>query len=174
MFDTLKGKNRGAVAWVVGFWLGLWAVALVYHHLGRAALVRLGRILGLPGARRRRRLGVLPNPPMGLWGHVARANYATHGQETVVRGTEVVGGGDLQARIYGDKAKAADVDIEIGSVVIPRMLEAQHMLFSGTTGAGKAQAINPRAAGRSPARPAGFDRGRGPCRRLFLALRTPW
>lgn len=61
---------------------------------------------------------------------------------TVIRGTEVVGGSNLQARMYGDKAAPADVDIEIGGVVVPRMLEAQHMLFSGTTGAGKTQAIN--------------------------------
>lgn len=73
---------------------------------------------------------------------VARANYMPHGQETVIRGTEVVGGSNLQARMYGDKAAPADVDIEIGGVVVPRMLEAQHMLFSGTTGAGKTQAIN--------------------------------
>ncbi len=45
-----------------------------------------------------------------IWGHMmARANYAPHGQETVIRGTEVVGGSDLQARMYGDKAKPADI-----------------------------------------------------------------
>ena len=65
---------------------------------------------------------------------MAHANYASYGQETVIRGTEVVGGSDLQARMYGDKAKPADVYIEIGGVVVPRMLEAQHVLFSGTTG----------------------------------------
>ena len=30
VFGTVKGKNRGAVAWVVWLWLGLWAAALVY------------------------------------------------------------------------------------------------------------------------------------------------
>ncbi|CAJ7575987.1 conjugal transfer protein TrbL [Burkholderia pseudomallei] len=141
VFGTLKGKNRGAVAWVVWLWLGLWAAALVY---GIASAVPRWLASGESSALLALGVAVVSVfCQTRLWGHyVARANYAPHGQETVVRGTEVVGGGDLQARMYGDKAKPADVDIEIGGVVLPRMLEAQHMLFSGTTGAGKTQAIN--------------------------------
>ncbi|KDC25259.1 hypothetical protein L505_5165, partial [Bordetella bronchiseptica F4563] len=111
--DTLKGKNRGAVAWVVWLWLGLWGVALVY---GIASAVPRWLASGESSALLALGVAVVSVfCQTRLWGHyVARANYAPHGQETVVRGTEVVGGGDLQARMYGDKAKPTDVDIEIG------------------------------------------------------------
>ena len=139
LFTTIKGKTPAT--WVTWLWLGLWAVAVLYG-LGSA----LPRMVASGESSALLSIGVAVVAVFcqtRIWGHMmARANYAPHGQETVIRGTEVVGGADLQARMYGDKAKPEDVDIEIGGVVVPRMLEAQHMLFSGTTGAGKTQAIN--------------------------------
>ena len=139
LFNTIKGKEPAT--WVTWVWLCLWAVAVLYG-LGSA----IPRMIASGESSALLSIGVAVVAVFcqtRIWGHMmARANYAPHGQETVIRGTEVVGGSDLQARMYGDKAKPADVDIEIGGVVVPRMLEAQHMLFSGTTGAGKTQAIN--------------------------------
>jgi hypothetical protein len=69
-------------------------------------------------------------------------------------GTFVLRGGDL---VYGERVNAilwdkkalkkikkinSKVDIRIGDVIIPPALEAQHILFSGTTGSGKTQAIS--------------------------------
>lgn len=141
LFTTLRGKTRGAVAWVVWLWLGLWGAALAYgiaSAVPRWIVSGEGSIFLAFGVA-----AVSVFCQVRLWGHfMGRTTYAPHGEETVVRGTEVVDGGSLQARMYGDSAKPADIDIEVGGVVIPRMLEAQHMLFSGTTGAGKTQAIN--------------------------------
>ena len=68
LFTTIKGKTPAT--WVTWFWLGVWAVAVVV-----VSVVCQTRI----------------------WAHmVARANYMPHGQETVIRGTEVVGGSNCQ------------------------------------------------------------------------------
>lgn len=80
---------------------------------------------------------------MRKWDYlVFLSNRFANGQETFRRGTEIVEADDLQKRIHGNKTTLTDAGIEIGGVVIPRPLESQHMLFSGTTGAGKTQAIN--------------------------------
>lgn len=134
-------KGTMPATWVTWFWLGVWTVVYAYG-IGSTAtrMIAGGEPSGLLI------LGVIVMSVFcysRIWAHlIACSNSAAHGQEKVIRGTEVVNGSDLQARMYGDKAKPSDVDIEIGGVVFPRMLEAQHMLFSGTTGAGKTQAIN--------------------------------
>lgn len=51
----------------------------------------------------------------------------------VVRGSRVV---------QGTKGRDDGVSMQIGGVPVPAQLEAQHFLFSGTTGTGKTQAIN--------------------------------
>lgn len=56
--------------------------------------------------------------------------------EGVRRGTQIAEAGKRKKRNQDGSA------IEIGGVEIPRQLEAQHFLFSGTTGTGKTQAIN--------------------------------
>ena len=53
----------------------------------------------------------------------------------VIRGSRVQEGG-------GNGRKASRHAIEIAGVEVPRQLEAQHFLFTGTTGTGKTQAIN--------------------------------
>jgi type IV secretory pathway TraG/TraD family ATPase VirD4 len=63
------------------------------------------------------------------------------GDETVRRGSRVVEAHELDALTSSKKARD-DADVSIGGVTIPRMLEAQHFLISGTTGAGKTQVIN--------------------------------
>lgn len=58
--------------------------------------------------------------------------------QTVLRGSRVVDGAGAAA--IG--RKAGRDSIEIAGVEVPRQLEAQHFLFTGTTGTGKTQAIN--------------------------------
>jgi len=58
--------------------------------------------------------------------------------DIVRRGARVVDAAQMPVGInHGDGA-----DVVIGGVTIPRTLEAQHFLISGTTGAGKTQVIN--------------------------------
>lgn len=63
------------------------------------------------------------------------------GNEAVRRGSRVVDAAQLDARTSTGKAQS-DAEVTIGGVTIPRMLEAQHFLITGTTGAGKTQVIN--------------------------------
>jgi type IV secretory pathway TraG/TraD family ATPase VirD4 len=79
-----------------------------------------------------------------------------NGKEKVRRGSRVVEAAQLNAMTSGKgngsgngKTKAgsaaqtnSDSAICIGGVTIPRALEAQHFLISGTTGSGKTQVIN--------------------------------
>lgn len=64
------------------------------------------------------------------------------GVETVRRGSRVVEADQLDARTSTSRKDRDDADVNIGGVTIPRMLEAQHFLITGTTGAGKTQIIN--------------------------------
>jgi len=63
------------------------------------------------------------------------------GDDAVRRGSRVVEAEEMDARTGNRKARN-DADVSIGGVTIPRMLEAQHFLITGTTGAGKTQVIN--------------------------------
>lgn len=63
------------------------------------------------------------------------------GDEAVRRGSRVIEADEMDART-SDRTRKNDADVTIGGVTIPRMLEAQHFLISGTTGAGKTQVIN--------------------------------
>lgn len=58
--------------------------------------------------------------------------------DSVRRGARVVDARSGKGR--GNDSE--DADVTIGGVTIPRMLEAQHFLITGTTGAGKTQVIN--------------------------------
>lgn len=62
--------------------------------------------------------------------------------DLVRRGARVVDAAQLDARTANNKKDDTGADVNIGGVTIPRMLEAQHFLISGTTGAGKTQVIN--------------------------------
>lgn len=64
------------------------------------------------------------------------------GDDLVRRGSRVVDAAQLDARTRGERRGESGADVNIGGVTIPRKLEAQHFLISGTTGAGKTQVIN--------------------------------
>lgn len=83
----------------------------------------------------------------GIWGTIFQsfqfAGNGGSGDDQVRRGARVVDADELNARNGNGKKKGDDgADVSIGGVSIPRMLEAQHFLVSGTTGAGKTQVIN--------------------------------
>jgi type IV secretory pathway TraG/TraD family ATPase VirD4 len=69
-------------------------------------------------------------------------SIAKQGDDAVRRGSRIVDAAELNARTSSGDGKADVTGVTIGSVTIPRMLEAQHFLISGTTGAGKTQVIN--------------------------------
>lgn len=62
------------------------------------------------------------------------------GDENVRRGSRVVEAAELDAQL--NRSRRDDEPIVIGGVRIPRELEAQHFLVTGTTGTGKTQIIN--------------------------------
>lgn len=59
----------------------------------------------------------------------------------VLRGSMTMHGSDLQRLVVG-KPHPAGLDIVIGGVTVPRSIENQHILLTGTTGSGKTQALN--------------------------------
>jgi type IV secretory pathway TraG/TraD family ATPase VirD4 len=69
-----------------------------------------------------------------VWSYFAKRRT----EDTVQRGTEIVNRLNAGTR----KGKTTDTDLTIGGVLIPAQLEAQHLLITGTTGAGKTQVIN--------------------------------
>jgi type IV secretory pathway TraG/TraD family ATPase VirD4 len=79
----------------------------------------------------------------GVWGSIFQdLKFGSSGgggdDDQVRRGARVVDADQMPAsKNHGDGA-----DVNIGGVTIPRTLEAQHFLISGTTGAGKTQVIN--------------------------------
>lgn len=76
----------------------------------------------------------------GTWGGIFNSfkfGSAGGGDDQVRRGSRVV-----DARTTGSARDDNGAEVSIGGVPIPRMLEAQHFLISGTTGAGKTQVIN--------------------------------
>ena len=83
----------------------------------------------------------------GLWAAILTSLKMTTGEggvgdDLVRRGSRVVDAAQLDARTKGEKKVESGADVNIGGVTIPRKLEAQHFLISGTTGAGKTQVIN--------------------------------
>ncbi|SYZ52416.1 TrwB protein [Xanthomonas arboricola pv. juglandis] len=131
-----RGKMRSSpITWA---WIGIWSVAVAYG-IGSAAL-RFAKD-GKPSTLLAFGVATIS---VFCWLRMFRHLEAGAGQnrERVVRGTQVIAGNALQTGMYGSRAKPSDMDIDIGGVVLPYMLEAQHMLFAGTTGAGKTQAIN--------------------------------
>jgi type IV secretory pathway TraG/TraD family ATPase VirD4 len=70
---------------------------------------------------------------------IAGLNFSDSGdnEDVVRRGSRVI-----DARAGNGKRGLDDTVITIGGVIIQRMLEAQHFLITGTTGAGKTQIIN--------------------------------
>lgn len=83
-----------------------------------------------------------------IWGEIftdfqfTGAQNGTGDDDFVRRGSRVIDSGEMDARTSDRKGKKNDADVSIGGVTIPRMLEGQHFLISGTTGAGKTQVIN--------------------------------
>lgn len=85
----------------------------------------------------------------GVWGAIIQSlqlgrSSGGNGDDQVIRGSRVVDADQLDARTANTKGNdnSAGADVNIGGVTIPRMLEAQHFLISGTTGSGKTQVIN--------------------------------
>lgn len=77
----------------------------------------------------------------GVWGSIfqtLKLGSGGAGDDQVRRGSRVV-----DARTTGGKRGSVESeDVAIGGVIVPRDLEAQHFLISGTTGSGKTQVIN--------------------------------
>lgn len=81
----------------------------------------------------------------GIWGSIFQSlRFGSSGNDVdqVRRGSRVVDAAYLDARTTDGKNEGSGANVTIGGVTIPRMLEAQHFLISGTTGAGKTQVIN--------------------------------
>jgi len=79
----------------------------------------------------------------GIWGSIFQSFQFSdndNSDDLVRRGARVVEAHELNARTAKDDDTRTDMNI--GGVTIPRMLETQHFLISGTTGAGKTQVIN--------------------------------
>lgn len=67
------------------------------------------------------------------------------GGVSLVRGSHVVSSKEINRRLYGKKPEKGLIkpySVRIGDVILPYEVEVQHLLFSGTTGSGKTQAIN--------------------------------
>jgi type IV secretory pathway TraG/TraD family ATPase VirD4 len=82
---------------------------------------------------------------MGIWGCIFQSlQLGSSGNDVdqVRRGSRVVDAAYLDTRTTDGKNDGSGENVTIGGVTIPRMLEAQHFLISGTTGAGKTQVIN--------------------------------
>ena len=83
---------------------------------------------------------------MGLVWLLGRAKVRHDPRGQILRGSALVSGAQLMDLMYGrERARKVLVQptlINLGGVVIPHEIEAQHLLFSGTTGSGKTQAIN--------------------------------
>jgi hypothetical protein len=66
--------------------------------------------------------------------------------DIVLRGSHLLSGAQLNIALYGKqwdpKVLSNPRLITVGGALIPGEVEAQHLLFSGTTGSGKTQAIN--------------------------------
>jgi len=70
---------------------------------------------------------------------------ATGPDSRVIRGSTLATGAQMMQTMYGNDPKVIDYVqryIKLGDVAIPQEIEAQHLMFSGTTGSGKTQAIN--------------------------------
>lgn len=81
----------------------------------------------------------------GILDKLLIGNMPEDGDEVVRRGSRVVDAEAMNKMRSQDKAgsdSSASSAVKIGGVAIPRTLEAQHFLISGTTGAGKTQVIN--------------------------------
>jgi len=81
-----------------------------------------------------------------VWLMGLRATPASNSKGTVLRGSQLLSSSQLMIGMYGKKlAKKVLAEpsvICLGEVVVPPEVETQHLLFSGTTGSGKTQAIN--------------------------------
>ena len=78
----------------------------------------------------------------GILDKLLIGNMPEDGDEVVRRGSRVVDAEAMNKMRSQDKAGSDSSAVKIGGVAIPRTLEAQHFLISGTTGAGKTQVIN--------------------------------
>jgi type IV secretory pathway TraG/TraD family ATPase VirD4 len=81
-----------------------------------------------------------------VWLIGREAPYTDNSQGVVLRGSQLFSSSQLMMGMYGKKqvkqVLAEPRVIGLGDVVVPPEVENQHLLFSGTTGSGKTQAIN--------------------------------
>jgi hypothetical protein len=138
------GGGRGAI-----FLLAVLALLALFLS-GRGALGSLSTGASLP-IRELRDGAVLIGTLVGLvWliGLLSRGQAA--GGDTILRGSRLLSAEHLNQFMYGKEwtpSTASQVlgspnAIHFGGAIVPREFESQHMLFSGTTGSGKTQAIN--------------------------------
>lgn len=80
----------------------------------------------------------------GMVWFTGRSTADAAGGDRILRGSTVVSATELMTALYGKDSKptATPKYINLGGVEIPSEVEAQHLMFSGTTGSGKTQAIN--------------------------------
>ncbi len=138
-FSIIKGRNAGGS---LNAWHG---AMLVWGLLFVGSLINNYVLPGRPvtGSGAVTGLVVFGGVMAFLWSKARQAGQVSHGRESnVLRGSEAIHGTDLQMAITGGKLEPGALDIVIGGVSIPRSLEPQHFLLSGTTGAGKTQALN--------------------------------
>lgn len=130
--NGLRGLNAWYVAMILWPVFGI-GMAIKNYVLTSQPIPEYGNAIGL----------VLLIAPMFFMWRKARENAEQPApkQSKVLRGSMAIHGDDLQMLVTG-KLQSAALDIVIGGVTIPRSIEAQHILLTGTTGSGKTQALN--------------------------------
>lgn len=82
----------------------------------------------------------------GAWVYSKGKIKEKNSDVSVIRGGSLVGGEYINQLLWSKenikKLRNSDTEIKIGEVIFPYDFETQHLLFSGTTGSGKTQAIN--------------------------------
>lgn len=136
-FFRKQHKGSGLNTWhfaMIG-WTVLYILAILKNYvLTTQAIPENGIIVGVV---------VFGGVMAFLWSKARQAAQPSGGPlSNVLRGSEAVHGTDLQFAVNDGKLEPSALDIVIGGVSIPRSLEPQHFLLSGTTGAGKTQALN--------------------------------
>ena len=123
--------------WTIWIWLPVWGLLLA--SVVAAELDLYGRDGSVqPAAGIFAVLGAL----FLYWRTGRLINFAhLDGTSHVERGAVLVDGDALQRAMYGKKFEIEPVHIQLGGVVVPVLLEAQHLLFAGTTGSGKTQSF---------------------------------
>lgn len=135
LFDYFRKNHGGLNAWhfvMIGWTVLFIGSAVKNYVLPSRPIPANGLVIGLV---------IFAGVMVLLWGKARNIGRSRDNENNVLRGSEVVNWADLQMMVK-NKIEPDSLDIVIGGVSIPRSLEAQHILLSGTTGSGKTQALN--------------------------------